>query len=175
MRLFPFAGRVALFGRRDVDGVMYPAVPVRRYLGRFGIAVVDDPAPLETKRRVDLAALGAIVGVALLVLADQFAESPGPQLRAKGLAAPPCEKFQQKQLHEDSAGWRGRAILMPLAARIVQTDGGIPAPLCRVRTRICAVPDAHLRCPGARFGGTHVSGALPRNRRSLFIAHTVPI
>src|ERR1700736_67836 len=88
MRLFPFARRVAFFGRRDIDGVMHPAVPVRRYLGRFGIAVVDDPAPLEAERRIDLAALGAIIGVALLVPADQFAEPPRPQLRAKGLAAP---------------------------------------------------------------------------------------
>ena len=127
MRLLPLARRVALFGRRDIDGVMDPAVPVRRYLGRLGIAVIDHPAPLEAERRVDLAALGAIVGVALLVVTDQFAEPPRPQLCAKGLAAPPCKKFQQKQLHEDSAGWRARTVLMPLAGQIVQTGAGIPA------------------------------------------------
>src|SRR4051794_2424683 len=98
MRLLPFARRVAFFGRRDIDGVMNPAVPFRRYPGRLGIAVIDHPAPLEAEGRIDLAALGAIVGVTLLVLADQFAEPPGPQLRAEGLPAPPCEEFEEKQL-----------------------------------------------------------------------------
>src|SRR3954453_19477314 len=171
MRLFPLTRRVALFGRRDINGVMYPAVPFRRYLARFGIAVIDDPAPIEAERRVDLAALGAVVGIALPVLADQFAEPPGPQLRAKGLAAPPCEKFQQKQLHEDSAGWRGRAALMPSADQIVQTCAGIPAlagPALAVSGPALAVSRPALAvsgpAPGGVFGGSSVSGALSRNR-----------
>ena len=36
----------------------------------FSIAVVDHPAPLEAERRIDLAALGPVVAVALLVFAD---------------------------------------------------------------------------------------------------------
>src|SRR5205085_11650514 len=96
MRLFPFARRVFVLRRRDVDRVMDPAVPFRRDARGLGIAVIDHPAPLETERRIDRATAGAVVAVALIVGADQFAEPPGPELRAKGLAAPPGEEFQEK-------------------------------------------------------------------------------
>src|SRR5882762_6798128 len=122
MRLFPFVRLIGLFGRSDIDGVMHPAVPGRRYPGRFGIAVIDHPAPLEAERRIDLAALGAEIAVALLVLAHKFAEPPGPQLRAKGLAVPPCEKLEQKLFHRswDPGRYGSVAAVMPPAGRIVQ-------------------------------------------------------
>src|SRR6266436_10341274 len=99
MRLFPGMRLVGLFGRREVDGVVHPAVPRRRNAAGLGIAVVDHPAPLEAERRIDLAATGAVIAVALFVLAHQFAEPPGPQLRAERLAIPPCEKLEQKLFH----------------------------------------------------------------------------
>ncbi len=43
--------------------------------------------------------LGAVIAIALLVFADQFAEPPGPQLRAESLPAPPREDFEKKQFH----------------------------------------------------------------------------
>src|SRR5262249_54307346 len=81
-----------------VDGVVQPAVPGWRHGRGFRGAVVDHPAPLEVQRRVDLAALGAVVAVAELVLAHELAEAPSPQLRAEGLAIPPGEEAQQKGL-----------------------------------------------------------------------------
>src|ERR1700691_1359493 len=99
MRLFPLARRIVFLGRGNVDGVMDPAMPGRRNTARLGIAVINNPAALEAERGVDLAAFGAVVAVALLVLADQFAEARGPQLRAEGLAVPPSEHFEEKLLH----------------------------------------------------------------------------
>src|SRR5262245_32125918 len=106
MRLLPFARGVVLLRRRHIDHVLDPAVPFRRNARGFGIAVIDHPAPFEAQRRVDRPALGAVVAVALIVGADQFAEAPGPQLRAKSLAAPPGEEFQQKLFHPISAAVR---------------------------------------------------------------------
>src|SRR5882757_2219416 len=112
VRLFPFARRVAFFGRRDIDGVMQPAMPVRRHARGLGITVVDHPAPLKAERRVDLAADGAIIAITLLVRADQFAKPPCPQLGAKGLAIPPGKEFEQKLFHLISADCsRGLALI----------------------------------------------------------------
>src|SRR5690348_252095 len=91
VRLFPLARLVFVLGRRHVDRVMYPAVPGRRNPACFGGAVIDHPSPLEMQRRIDRTALGAVVTVALLVLAHQLAKPPGPQLGAEGLAVPPGE------------------------------------------------------------------------------------
>src|SRR6266480_1944470 len=99
MRLFPLARAVALVGRRHIDGVMQPAMPGRRDAGRLGQAVINHPAPLEAECRVDLAAAATVIAVALLVLADQFTEPPGPQLRTKGLAVPPRKQLKQKLFH----------------------------------------------------------------------------
>src|SRR5205823_11431989 len=119
MRLFPLARRIFLFGRREIDNVMQPAMPGWRHPAGFGIAVVDHPATLETEGRVDLAAVGAVVAVALLVYADQFAEAPRPQLRAERLAIPPGEEFEQKLFHK-ARPVREALALMPSARRIVQ-------------------------------------------------------
>src|SRR6185437_11172350 len=99
VRFFPLTGNVVGFRRRHVGDVVDPAVPARRNPRRLGIAVIDHPAPLEMQRRVDLPALGAIIAVALLVLADELAEPPGPQLRAEGLAVPPREELEQELFH----------------------------------------------------------------------------
>src|SRR6185295_7108500 len=80
MRLLPGPGPIGLLRRRRVDGVMHPAVP-RGWDGRgLGIAVVDHPAPLEVQHRIDLAAFGTVIAVAELILADEFAVQPRPEL-----------------------------------------------------------------------------------------------
>src|SRR6476660_8348812 len=45
VRLLPLARLVVLFRRRRVDAVVDPAVPAGRDGRRFGVAVVDHPAP----------------------------------------------------------------------------------------------------------------------------------
>ena len=65
--------------------------------------VIDHPAPLEAERRIDLAALGPVIAVAELVLADEFAVEPRPQLGAESLAVPPSEHPQQEVLHRPIA------------------------------------------------------------------------
>src|SRR6202000_1065084 len=120
MGLFPFARRIALFGRRDVDGVMQPAMPGWRHTSGLGIAVVDHPAPFEAKRGVDLAPPGAEIAIALFVLADQFAAPPCPELCGESLATPPREDFEEKLFHEVWPVREAREVLMPSAARIVQ-------------------------------------------------------
>src|SRR5262245_45875955 len=96
MRLPPRARRDLLLGRRNVHGVMQPAVPRRRNRRGLGHTVVDHPAPLEAKVRVDLAATRAEVAIAELVLADKLAIEAGPDLRAEGPAIPPCEEAPQE-------------------------------------------------------------------------------
>src|SRR5947209_11683514 len=120
MRLFPGPRPVRLIGRRRIHGVVHPAVPGRADLRRLGIVAVDHPAALEAKRRIDLAALGAVIAVAELVLADELAIERGPHLRAEGLAVPPREAAQKECL--DFHGWlvAGRCALMTVHCRAVQ-------------------------------------------------------
>src|SRR4051794_9980599 len=99
VRLFPLARLVVELGRRHVDDVMHPAVPARRNAACLGKPIIDHPAPLEAERRVDLSAAGAVVAVALLVLADQLAVPAGPELGAKGLAIPPGEELEKELFH----------------------------------------------------------------------------
>src|SRR5207237_3022023 len=106
--------------RPPMDGLMKPAMPGRRPPRRLGITVIDHPAPLEAERRIDRAALGAEIAVALLVGAHQFTEPPGPQLGAEGLAVPPCEELEQKQFHRPAPVREKVGTLMPLARQIVQ-------------------------------------------------------
>src|SRR5688572_1416961 len=96
MRLLPGTRTVIFLGWRHVDCVVQPTVPIRRHARRLGKAVVDDPAPLEAERWVDLAALGSEVAVARLVLAHELAITPGPELRAERLAVPPGEKAREE-------------------------------------------------------------------------------
>src|SRR5712691_10784960 len=86
--------------------MVHPAVPRRRDGRGFGGAVVGHPAPLEAERRIDLAALGAVIAVGELVLADELAIERGPKLRAKSLTVPPGEKAQEKGFHRS----RGRLV-----------------------------------------------------------------
>src|SRR6478752_1421122 len=99
MRLLPFARLIVLFGRWNIHNVMNPAMPFRRNAAGFRRAIVDHPAPLEAKRRVDLPAARPVIAVTLAVLADQFAKSRGPKLRTEGLAIPPGKEFEEKLLH----------------------------------------------------------------------------
>src|SRR5262245_34107942 len=99
VRLPPWPRRDLVLGRRYVNGVMQPAVPGRRHGRGFGETVVDHPSPLAPQRRIDLAAPGAVVAVAELVLADELAVERGPQQRAERRTVPPGEKTQKKRLH----------------------------------------------------------------------------
>src|SRR5262249_23259925 len=99
MRLLPRSRLVLLLGRRHVDGVMQPAVPRRRHARSLGLAVVDHPAPLHSERAVDLAAAGAEITVAELVLPNPPAIEPSPELGAERLPVPPGEKSKKEGLH----------------------------------------------------------------------------
>src|SRR5262249_37950608 len=126
------------------------------------------PAPLEAERRIDLAALGAIIGVALLVLADPFAKPPRPQLRAEGLAVPPGEEFEPKLLHELLCRFEKRDAVMPSAHPIVQMRCQFAAilrqTLARAHLRLLSAPNRHeigssrscrIQFPSCRFCAAH--------------------
>jgi hypothetical protein len=95
VRLLPLARSVLFLGGGDVDGVMQPAVPAGRDGRGLDRAVIDHPAALDAERLVFHAALGAVVDIAELVLADLLAEAPGVEPRADGLAVPPGEDLEQ--------------------------------------------------------------------------------
>src|SRR6478736_5149355 len=132
VRLLPFARLIAFLGRRDVDGVVQPAVPAGRDLGSLGLALVDHPAALDAERLVLHPACGAVIDIAELVLAHLFAEAPGVEARADGLAVPPGEDLQQPVLHRrQSMHLRRRA---DMRARLGVTYGG-SALTCPARCR----------------------------------------
>src|SRR5919198_1187732 len=99
VRLPPRPRRDLFLGRRHIDGVVQPAMPGRRHDRGFGSAVVNDPASLEAERRIDLAALRAVIAVAELVLAHELAIEGGPQQRAEGRPIPPGKEAQEKRFH----------------------------------------------------------------------------
>jgi hypothetical protein len=120
MRLLPVARSVFLFGGRDVDGVVQPAVPAGRDRRGLDRAVIDDPATLDAEGLVLGATLGAVIDVAELVLADLLAEAPGVEARAEGLAVPPSEDLKQGLVHRSCPEALGLARLMSSSARDVQ-------------------------------------------------------
>src|SRR5271166_2937915 len=81
---------------RNVDGVVQPAVPARRSHRGLRDSAVDDPSPLEAERRIDLTAFRAVVGVAELVMPDQFAMQSGVEQGVEGRPVPPGEEPQKK-------------------------------------------------------------------------------
>src|SRR5579862_850038 len=99
MRFLPRIGFGLVLRRRHIDGVMQPAVPARRYCRSLGDTVVDDPAPIKTERRINLAVFCAVIAIAEFVVADKFAVEPSRQLRAEGLTIPPGKKAKQKAFH----------------------------------------------------------------------------
>src|SRR3546814_358297 len=91
MRLFSCAGGRCGIGGHDIVAVMHPAMPAGRDVRGIGIAAaIGHVAP------VCLAIL--IVFVGEFVAADIVAETPDPQPRAPGLAAPPGEDFSEELL-----------------------------------------------------------------------------
>src|SRR6185437_3143446 len=76
VRLLPRTRLIDLVGRRNIDRMVQPSMPGRRHRRGLRIAIVDDPAPLEAERRIDLSATGAIVAIAEFVVADDFAKPP---------------------------------------------------------------------------------------------------
>src|SRR5262249_7386437 len=99
VRLPPRPRRHLVLGRGTGDRWVQPAVPGRRPGRGFSHAIVDHPSSLVAERRIDLATLGAVVAVAELVLADEFAVERGPGQRAERRSVPPGEKPQQEILH----------------------------------------------------------------------------
>src|SRR6185312_7823164 len=83
---------------------------------------VDHPSPLETKRRIDLAALGTVIAIGEFVLADKLAVERGPRQRAEGRAVPPGEEAQEKSFHPQNPPSR-IVRLVPSACRFVQQAG----------------------------------------------------
>src|SRR5271165_997896 len=102
MRQLPWVRLVVFRRRRRVDRVMEPAVPARRGHRGFGDAIIDHPAPLEAERRIDRSAARAVIGVAELIVTDEFALTPRIEERVEGRAVPPGEEPQEKvfDLHE---------------------------------------------------------------------------
>src|SRR5262249_8767643 len=99
MRLFPRVPLGLVQRRRHGLGLQQPTVPAGRYLGSLGEAVIDHPATLESKRRIDLAAARAVIAIAELIGADELAIEFRPHLGSERLAVPPGEKAQQESLH----------------------------------------------------------------------------
>src|SRR6185437_5643081 len=103
VRFLPRMRLVGFLRGRSVDSVVDPAVPGGRDGRGFGVAIINHPAPLEAKCRVDLAAAGAKIAIAEFVLADAFAIHPGPELGAEGLRIPPGEQPKQETFHRRRA------------------------------------------------------------------------
>ena len=56
--------------------MVQPAIPVGRRHRSLALPGINDPAPLATEGRIDLAATRAVIDVAELVLADDLAVPP---------------------------------------------------------------------------------------------------
>src|SRR5690606_35134496 len=93
MILLPRLTRQRTLGRSLVIGVAQPALPLRRHLGRLGIAVIDDPAALAAVIADGVA--GFVVAVAELVRADLLAAFANGEQGADRGAVPPGEDFAQ--------------------------------------------------------------------------------
>src|SRR5271166_6716517 len=141
MRQLPRMGLIVFRGRGRIDGVMQPAVPAGRRHRGLGEAVVDDPAPLEAKRWVDLAAPAAIIGVAELIVANQLAVKAGVEQRVEGRAVPPGEPAQEKLFHPLGPLSSGKAP-RPAPRDYGEAGAACPVELCVVKTRFapCAGP-----------------------------------
>src|SRR5579872_4686867 len=91
---FPGPALQRIGGRRLVEGVVQPAMPLGRHLGSLGVAAVDHPAALMSV----VAAEGVaplVVLVAVLVIADEHAMARHGEADADGGAVPPGEdRFQ---------------------------------------------------------------------------------
>src|SRR5215472_1798577 len=87
MLLLPGIFRLGLARRRRrVDGMMQPAMPLRRHARGFGDAVIEHPAPLAARHAAAFderaAGLLAVIAVAELIGADQLSLEPGVKSRA---------------------------------------------------------------------------------------------
>src|SRR5271166_3377239 len=142
MRQLPRMRLIVFRGRGRIDGVMQPAVPAGRRHRGLGEAVVDDPAPLEAKRWVDLAAPAAIIGVAELIVANQLAVKAGVEQRVEGRAVPPGEPAQEKLFHPLGPLSLGNAPIVRRARDYGEGRPACPVELCVVKTRFapCAGP-----------------------------------
>ena len=107
MRLFPSISFSRFQCRGRVHDMVQPAVPTWRNQRSLGKRPVDHPAAIEAKRGINLAAPRAVIEVAKLVLPDELAKPPRPQLSAVGLAIPPreelCAVFRELPREMDAA------------------------------------------------------------------------
>ena len=103
----------------------------RRHRG-LGDSVGDHPAPLESERRIDLAAAGPIIGVAERVVPDQFAVAAGViRGGVEGRPVPPGEELQKKLLHPSKAADRLSSPPRPSARDYGEARRACPVELCR--------------------------------------------
>src|SRR5690606_22428312 len=128
MRLLPWPLLVALLSRWRVDGIVQPAVPLRRHQGRLGERFVDHPAP-RLAVRPHTAPLD-IIAVAGLVLAEQLALPPDGEAGPPGVSAPPAEDLFQ-HAHVSQPMKNCLAARRPLPA-----GRGITYPLSRVQSAV---------------------------------------
>src|SRR5262249_25389662 len=99
VRFLPRARFIVFLRWRRIDRVVQPTVPGWRDTRGLRISVVDDPAPFEPERLVDLTAFGPVISVAELIFADGLAIHPGPELGPECLRIPPGEQFEQETFH----------------------------------------------------------------------------
>src|SRR4051812_16190767 len=141
MRLLPRVRLVFLESRRRIHDVVHPSMPCRADLRGLRVAVVDHPAPLEAKRGIDLAALGAVINVSEFILAHDLAVERRPDLRAEGLAIPPGEDAREEgfDFHGSPQGMEACSF-MPAP----------PSPVQRLAPLVCAQPSNALPLPCGR-------------------------
>ena len=106
VRLFPRIARAR--PRHLVDHMVQPGVPFRRHLRALGLALVDDPAPLAAEpaaaEPLRLVASLAVIAVAVVVGADQFAAQPCQQPCSERLAHPSPSHREQRFIALRAAG-----------------------------------------------------------------------
>src|SRR5258707_9603534 len=94
MVLLPGPPRQGLAGRRLLEGVVQPTMPVRRDLGSVCIAFVDDEATVVAVVVVALVH-GLEISIAGFILAHEPAASTNLQPRPDGGPCPPGEDRSQ--------------------------------------------------------------------------------
>src|SRR5690606_11271609 len=122
-------------GRRLIEGVAQPAVPVGRHLGSLSVAVIDHPAALATVIAGRVPRL--IIAIAELVRAHQLAALGDSEQGADGRPVPPGENLSQQLQHLDTlSSWEsGRRGVPGTAANIETAAPGVQRPERRPNTQ----------------------------------------
>ena len=95
------------FKPRRIVALLTAALALTYLCGVLLTAGVHQPS-VKGDARSYFAYLPSLVLDRDIDLANQFAEPPGPQLGAEGLAVPPGKQFQEELLHEAGIRWKFR-------------------------------------------------------------------